>query len=361
MDKRTKFWDAALQKAWADKTAPCVLTEGDWQQLHDYCAHARNRAGKRGLGWRYVQNIVRRAQETYDCSTVARKAGGAMLRRYAQAQGNHTRKATPLVMEDFRQAWVSHYADCDNAAERVVWRFCFLGFAMALRGCELLHLERELVEKNTAGFLVKLRRTKTNRAGGAESAGVVRVGGMFCPAKILEEQLAFAAREAGEGKWLFPKTLIHKGALCVYADKPFDYQSGNRVVKRLGFWAGVDKGVSLHSLRHGYVLEAKRRGIPDSVVMEHTRHKSAESFQEYGKSVDSMPTAQQAQIFVVQPEMEPGRGYVSERKFAAYFDMKLRTVRKMCNAGELRVATNLDGMKVIPRSEISRIEGMMAQ
>ena len=61
----------------------------------------------------------------------------------------------------------------------------------------------------------------------------------------------------------------------VTRDAPITAAAINNVVQRRTRSAGLENasGYSAHSLRAGFVTEAKNRGIDEADIMRHTRHK----------------------------------------------------------------------------------------
>ena len=48
----------------------------------------------------------------------------------------------------------------------------------------------------------------------------------------------------------------------------------------------TDSDYTGHSLRAGFVTEARRRGVPDHVIARHTRHKDLRMLTVYDRPVD---------------------------------------------------------------------------
>ena len=60
----------------------------------------------------------------------------------------------------------------------------------------------------------------------------------------------------------------------------------NNMVQRRVSAAGLENasGYSAHSLRAGFVTEAKNRGIDEADIMRHTRHKSVQIMRRYDRT-----------------------------------------------------------------------------
>ena len=72
----------------------------------------------------------------------------------------------------------------------------------------------------------------------------------------------------------------------VTRDAPITAAAINNVVQRRASAAGLEdaSGYSAHSLRAGFVTEAKNRGIDEADIMRHTRHKSVQIMRRYDRT-----------------------------------------------------------------------------
>ena len=72
----------------------------------------------------------------------------------------------------------------------------------------------------------------------------------------------------------------------VTRDAPITAAAINNVVQRRASAAGLENplGYSAHSLRAGFVTEAKNRGIDEADIMRHTRHKSVQIMRRYDRT-----------------------------------------------------------------------------
>ena len=72
----------------------------------------------------------------------------------------------------------------------------------------------------------------------------------------------------------------------VTRDAPITAAAINNVVQRRARSAGLENasGYSAHSLRAGFVTEAKNRGIDEADIMRHTRHKSVQIMRRYDRT-----------------------------------------------------------------------------
>ena len=104
------------------------------------------------------------------------------------------------------------------------------------------------------------------------------------PTARLEDWLELAARlrpTATEAVWLH----VTRGD-TVTRDAPITAAAINNMVQRRVSAAGLENasGYSAHSLRAGFVTEAKNRGIDEADIMRHTRHKSVQIMRRYDRT-----------------------------------------------------------------------------
>ena len=104
------------------------------------------------------------------------------------------------------------------------------------------------------------------------------------PTARLEDWLEAAPRlrpTATEAVWLH----VTRGD-TVTRDAPITAAAINNVVQRRARSAGLENasGYSAHSLRAGFVTEAKNRGIDEADIMRHTRHKSVQIMRRYDRT-----------------------------------------------------------------------------
>ena len=104
------------------------------------------------------------------------------------------------------------------------------------------------------------------------------------PTTRLEDWLEAAAQlrpTATEAVWLH----VTRGN-TVTRDAPITAAAINNVVQRRARSADLENasGYSAHSLRAGFVTEAKNRGIDEADIMRHTRHKSVQIMRRYDRT-----------------------------------------------------------------------------
>jgi integrase len=147
-----------------------------------------------------------------------------------------------------------------------------LGFAAALRRAELVALDVRDVEFVRQGVVVHVRRGKTDQEGRGRIAGVFHGtrAAYSCPVKLLRAWLKVRGRKDGP---LFPSTGATGRLTCAAV---------NKIVKRSVELVGLDASrYSAHSLRAGFVTAAAEAGVPESLIMQRTGHRSIQTVARY--------------------------------------------------------------------------------
>ena len=152
-----------------------------------------------------------------------------------------------------------------------------VGFAGALRRSELVALDVADLEESTEGFIIRIRRSKTDQEGTGDFVSVP-YGSRLRPVRALKDWL----RAAGitEGPVFRP---IRRGGSVVEPDRLTDRSVGN-IVKAHAEAVGLDPDVfSGHSLRAGFVTSALQAGADVLRVMDVTRHRQVNTLRVYDR------------------------------------------------------------------------------
>lgn len=186
--------------------------------------------------------------------------------------GTRQRLAAPVTSAVLEQ--VRPYCD-----EREWALLCF-GQATACRRSELCALDIDDVRLDDRGAAVFIAKSKTDQERRGRTIGVRRAPGPLCPVAALE---AWLKRRRGKHGPLF-LTLKRNRRNGTSRLSPHDL---NRAVKRVIAAAGLPvEDYSAHSLRAGYVTDARRAGKPWIEIMEHTGHtelKTAKGYARYDR------------------------------------------------------------------------------
>jgi len=144
-----------------------------------------------------------------------------------------------------------------------------VGFAGALRRSELVGLDVDDVGFETAGIVLRLRRSKTNQEGELEEVAVLYGSDpQTCPVRALQAWLATGA--------------IVEGPLFRAVDRAGRIGCGRLTarivgerVKKIGARSGLDpESYAAHSLRSGFATSAARANKSEAAIMRQGRWKS---------------------------------------------------------------------------------------
>jgi len=170
--------------------------------------------------------------------------------------------------------------------ERVQWRpglvgirdraLLLVGFYGALRVRELVGLNIEDVTEHERGYVITIRRSKTDQEGRGRFVAIPR-GGRLGPAEALKAWLD-VLREHG----------YTSGALFRYAREKrlfparMTVQAAQNVVKLYAAQLGYDpRDFAGHSLRAGFVTSAALRNAPEEAIAKQTGHRSIAVLRSY--------------------------------------------------------------------------------
>jgi integrase len=144
-----------------------------------------------------------------------------------------------------------------------------LGFAGGFRRSEIVGLDRADLVFVREGLECTLRRSKTDQEGRGH-VKVIAYGSdpALCPVRAVEDWLTQARIHRGAVFRRVRKNgLLDQNALTGHAVA--------LVIKRCARRVGLDPALySGHSLRAGFVTEAKRNGADDAAIMDQTGHRS---------------------------------------------------------------------------------------
>jgi site-specific recombinase XerD len=198
-------------------------------------------------------------------------------------KGTAKEKVAPALTEDVRQMVaaiaITDIASDDDAARlrgRRDAALLLVGFAGALRRSELAALTVGDVGVDPDGLRVRVRRSKSDQEGAGTVLGIhYGAAPQTCPVRSLRSWLLESGITSGS---LFRG--ITKGGNL--QERPLSPRTVARVVKARAEAAGLDpRAYSGHSLRAGFATQAARAGVPERVIMRHTRHKDVVTLREY--------------------------------------------------------------------------------
>lgn len=196
-----------------------------------------------------------------------------------RVHGTAFRQAKPITVEQLR-LMVEHL---DGPAARRDRALLLLGFSGAFRRSELTALNWGDLAREEDGYLVTMRRSKTDQ----EGQGMVKaipLGGRAatCPVRNLSIWAGVLEDAVGVNDPVFVR-YSRSGPLPYRLTD----QSVNQVVKQALTGAGIDPaGYSGHSLRAGFVTAAARANKRIDLIMQQTGHKSVDTVMRYVRSVE---------------------------------------------------------------------------
>lgn len=156
-----------------------------------------------------------------------------------------------------------------------------VGFSGAFRRSELVGLTVRDVTFTPEGLEVSLKRSKTDQEGRGRLVALPFSGApALCPVRALRAWLEAAAITEGP---LFREVTRH-GQVEAAA---LSGRSLSRIVKRSAGAAGLDGSVfSGHSLRAGFVTQAKLKRKDEASIMRQTGHRSVAMVRKYDRRAD---------------------------------------------------------------------------
>lgn len=169
------------------------------------------------------------------------------------------------------------------------------GIATALRGDELCALDTDDVVFDEQGALVRVKRSKTDQSGKGRVIAVPAIPDSpeVCPVRALRQWLALL--DTGVVGPLFRSLLRNSKP----SSRRLSRQAVNKIVKQVAAEAGLNpREFGSHSLRSGYVTEARMAGLDWSAIMAQTGHKKVETVQRYDRgTIDPHKASRAAEVF----------------------------------------------------------------
>ncbi len=152
-----------------------------------------------------------------------------------------------------------------------------LGASTALRRSELSALDLANLHPHSRGYAIQVRRSKTDQTGKGRAVAVYLVGDAHCPVDALDHWIKIRGRDPGPLFLSLWKGGAIRGTRLQAAEIA-------EIVKRAARLAGIDAhGLAGHSLRSGYVTQARRLGLGWGDIMEQTGHKKIETVKRYAR------------------------------------------------------------------------------
>ncbi len=195
-----------------------------------------------------------------------------LLRAARRQRGTKPAQKTAVTVADLRVM----LRECARSALGIRDRALLLvGFATGLRRSELVALDRSDVRMVSQGAVVAVRRAKNDQEGAGREIGLFRAKtAALCPVRALEHWLSVLP-------WDGP-LFVSCGPCGELTRARLAAEGVAEVVKRYAERAGLDPDVyGAHSLRAGMVTSCLEAGVPESVVMRRSGHKSVAVLHKY--------------------------------------------------------------------------------
>ncbi|MEQ1702120.1 MAG: tyrosine-type recombinase/integrase [Ilumatobacteraceae bacterium] len=275
--------------AWCHATRrldPLDATPGD---LADYVAYHV----QAGLSPAYLSRNLAAINAVFDMADLTSPARHPIVRRAAdgakRVTGSGQRRAAPLRLDELRKivngmAIVTGRPPTDLMIRRDR-SMLLLGWAAALRESELVALDVDDLtftgdpDRGDGGVLIRLSRSKGDPGSKGATVAVpysTRIGS--CP--VRSTMLLARTQKTGP---LYRKIDRHGRQLARLTP-----EAVNTIVRRhVDAVLGADPALySSHSLRAGWVTEARANGVPAQDIMRHTRHTDARMLHVYDRPAD---------------------------------------------------------------------------
>lgn len=202
-------------------------------------------------------------------------------------------RATPLALAELRHvvngmAIVTGRSHADPAVRRDR-ALLLVGWWAALRSADLVGIDVENLQfrgdpdRGEGGMLIRLRQPK-RRGGAAEEWVAVPYTASYgtCPVRAV----MLLARQHRTGPVF--RRLDRRAAGTI---KRLDAEAVTGIVRQRLEAAGIPADTyTSHSLRAGWVTEARQRGVPAQDIMRHTRHVDARMLHVYDRPTDLLTT-----------------------------------------------------------------------
>jgi len=196
-----------------------------------------------------------------------------LWRGIVRTKGERVKKKAATLTEDIREMVRAQPPTLAGLRNRALILF---GFAGSMRRSEIVALDVEDLELVEEGFLVLLRRSKTDQTGQGEFIAIPYGEHVeTCPVRTMKEWLSTTRIVEGS---IFRKVNRHgrlEGERLGASTVAFLIKDAvARIGKDPASFAG-------HSLRRGLITSASQAGVSEHVIQKQSRHKSIKVLREY--------------------------------------------------------------------------------
>jgi integrase len=205
-----------------------------------------------------------------------------VFRGIRRVHGARTDAATPLDIEMLGRIVAALPEDVTAMRDRAL---LLVGFFGALRRSELVSLAVEDLERRPDGWIVTIRRSKTDPYGRGQCVPLPAFPGPLCPTAALANWLT--TNKISEGALFRSIRADDTIASALHAPQV------GLILRTRALKAGLDvQRLSAHSLRSGFAVSATRAGIATAQIQSVTRHRSLSGLAAYVRTAGP-PTADQ--------------------------------------------------------------------
>lgn len=240
----------------------------------DYCSHLATTAGRKPATIARALAAISQAHHLAGWPSPATSAPvRAVMAGIRRSLGSAQQAKTALSPHDLARMLTDPGPGLWGLRNRAL---ILTAFAAALRRSELVALQLHDLESTPEGFILTIRRSKTDQGGEGNLIGIPRArNAELCPVAALTRWIETAPITAGP---LFRAIHLRSGLTTRALE---DHRVAS-IVKELAARAGLDPAAfSAHSLRSGLATSAARAGASERSIMEQTRHKSLTQVRRY--------------------------------------------------------------------------------
>lgn len=202
-----------------------------------------------------------------------------VLKGIRRHRGTAQRQAKPLLAANMKKIVRACPPGVLGKRDRAL---LLLGWAGALRRSELVGLDYEDIESVEEGILLIIRKSKGDQEKKGQKVAIPELENEFCPVKALYRWQSIVAKSSGSV--FCPVGLMGKNRFFYQIDKVrrLSARSVSIIVKKYVKIIGLNPDhYSAHSLRAGWTTSAAAIGVPEHLLMKHTRHRSRKTVQGY--------------------------------------------------------------------------------
>lgn len=189
------------------------------------------------------------------------------------------KKSAPLLADHLVRISENLLNDIIGKRDKAIILF---GWAGALRRSEIVAINFDDLEFLDSGISVRIRSSKTDQLNDGYKIGIPFAENQtICPVRSMISWIGISEIDDGPVfRFLGPsaRNRIYEKI----GPRRLSARSISIIVKRSCELAGyLPNGFSGHSLRSGFITEAASQGVPERLIMRHTRHKSIKVMREY--------------------------------------------------------------------------------